>query len=70
MLKIVKDLEKVIDIIESKFNKKDIKKADVYLRKKADKKNIPYITFLRLVSQNDNLEAIIRIFSLYLLYVY
>lgn len=70
MLKIAKDIEKVAEVIESKFSKKDLKKAEKHLRKKALEKKIPYITFLRLVSQEEDLSAITRLLSLYLLYVY
>lgn len=70
MLKIAENIKKVVEVIESKFDKSDLEKAEKYLRKKALEKKIPYITFLRLVSQEEDLSALLRVLSLYLLYVY
>jgi hypothetical protein len=69
MMKMINDLVKIKEAIESKFSRDDIKKAENHFRKKAMDSQTPYITYLRVIGQADELSAITRLLGLYLLYV-
>jgi len=70
MLKIATDLDKVKELIESKFTPEQIAKADYFLEGQAIKKGCAYIRYLRIVSQTQDLPATARLLGLYLIYLY
>lgn len=69
MMKTAYDLLKVKEAIESKFSVDEIEKAETTLRRKAREKNIPYVTYLRVIGQAPELHASVRLLGIYLLYI-
>jgi hypothetical protein len=67
-MKIAQDIAKVVEVIEGKFSAEELKKAKDKFKVNAQKYKIPYITYLRIISQSKELSATGRLLAMYLLY--
>lgn len=68
MMKIAHDLVRVKDVVESKYSRREIEKFERSVKKMAEKRKIPYITFLSLVIRS-NVAVMGRLLAIYVLYV-